>query len=61
MSVNNSASEEDFGDLNIEVKSSSIFKQSKGNKNCQRADITARKYHKKITDRRKKVNNLLIK
>ena len=61
MSVNNSASEEDFGDSNMEVKSSSIFKQSKGNKNKQRANITARKYQKKIAERRKKVNNLLMK
>lgn len=62
MSVNDSASKEDFGDSNIEVKSSSIFnKQSKGNKNNQRANITARKYQKKIADRRMKVNNLLMK
>ena len=54
-------SKEQLQDSNIQNELSSIYKQSRVNKNNQRANITARKYQKKIAARRTKVNDLLMK
>jgi hypothetical protein len=51
----------ELGNTSTEGKSDIIIKKSRFQTNNQRANITAIKYQKEIANRRKKVNNLLMK
>ena len=61
MSINDSNNIEKSENLDIRDKTKSIIVLSNTKRRNKRANITAKKYQKEIADRRKKVDNLLMK
>ncbi|MDR4492348.1 MAG: hypothetical protein R2685_15855 [Candidatus Nitrosocosmicus sp.] len=61
MSINDSNSIRRSDNMDIKDKTKSMIDISYKKRNNKRANITAKRYQKEITDRRKKVNNLLMK
>jgi hypothetical protein len=61
MSIIDSNGTKELEDSNTEDESGGTIKKSWIKKNNRCADITAKKYQKEVIDRRRKVNNLLMK
>ncbi|MGD9533034.1 MAG: helix-turn-helix domain-containing protein [Candidatus Nitrosocosmicus sp.] len=61
MSINNSNDINEFDNLDIAAKTKPITIKSNIERVINAPNITAKKYQKEIADRRKKVNNLLMK